>query len=745
MIIKNLTRRRARTVLTLAGVAIGVAAIVALGAMAEGFMAGYGALGGGSGADLLVAQSDSIDIAFSAVDEEIGAALAQHSGVEEVTSMVYTFSSTEGVPYFIVFGYELDGFAIEHFRIVEGEALSERSSRYGTRPLILGRAAADDLGKAVGDTFRLYETTFRIVGIYETGAPFEDGAAVISLQEAQTLAGRPRQVNAFLLKLRDADDAERVRQRFEERFSDLTATLSSDFVAEQDMLVMLQSFTWSVSFLAVLIGGVGVMNTMLMSVFERTREFGALRAIGWGRLRILGMVLAESVLLNGLGGLVGVTLGIAAVRAVEHVPGVSGFVSGAFSPFLVAQGVGVSLVLGLLGGAYPAWRASKLMPAEAMRAETGTGARAVRVRIGGAALRSLLRQPTRTALTMAGIGIAIMAMVSLRAMADGLVDEMGSIASSSGVQLVGMQADASIDLSTIDERVVRRMSDVPGVHVAEGFLTGYAAVGDLPFFVVFGYPTRGLSIRDFRIVEGQPLTANRQIILGRVAAENLEREVGQTLRLFDTTFRIVGIYETGVPFEDGGGVLGLRDAQALFGQAHKVSFVGIWLDDPERSETVEQEIEARFPEVAISQVSEFADDVTDLQFMRASTWAIAFLALLVGGAGMMNTMVMSVFERTREIGVLRALGWRRSRVLGMILRESIALSLLGGLVGILAGVVMVVLLNRNPFVEGFLQSQFSLGLFAQAFFTAIVLGAVGGVYPAWRASRMRPVEALRYE
>lgn len=745
MIFKNLLRRKTRTLLTMAGIAIGVAAIVALGALAEGLISGYGALGTGSGADLLVAKADSVDIAFSAVDEELGTVLSNLPGVKEMSRMVYTFSSTEGAPYFIVFGYDPDGFAIQHFKIVAGEGLTGRAAGRGGRPLILGRAAADDLDKKVGDTFRLYESTFRIVGIYETGEPFEDGAAVVPLQEAQALSGHPRQVNAFLLKLRDINDAEQVRQRIERRFPDLTATLSSDFVQEQEWLAMISSFTWAVSMLAVLIGGVGVMNTMLMSVFERTREFGVLRAIGWRRYQILGLVLGESLVVSGLGGLVGLSMGMVGVRLVEHVPAVGGFLSSTLPLTLLAQGLGVALVLGLVGGAYPAWRAARFLPAEAMRAEGGAGIQASRVRSGGTALRNLLRQPTRTLLTMTGIAIAIMAMVSLGALSEGLVAELTNVVGSRAVQLVGIQAGASIDLSTIDEQIVKRIAALPGVKQAEGFLTGYAGVGDLPFFVVFGYHPRGQGIREFRIVEGEPLAANRQMIIGRVAAENLNKRVGQTLRILDVPFRIVGIYETGVAFEDGGGVVSLHDAQALFGQPRKVSFLGIQLQDPGQAEKMRREIEERFPEVSVSQASDFADDVTDIQFMRSSTWAIAFLTLLVGGAGMMNTMVMSVFERTREIGVLRALGWRKWRVLWMIMRESLALGLLGGVAGLVIGIVVSELLNAIPFMAGFVQARFSLGLFAQALSTALVLGAIGGTYPAWRAARMRPVEALRYE
>jgi len=454
-------------------------------------------------------------------------------------------------------------------------------------------------------------------------------------------------------------------------------------------------------------------------------------------------------------------LGMAIVWGVRQLPLTSAFISGDPSPALFARGIGVALTLGLVGGAYPAWHAARQQPAEAMHAEASGGARRLKLKFGGQTLRTLLRQPTRTILTLAGVGIAIMAMVALGGLADGMIEEMTGLASKSGMHLAAMEAGASIDLSTIDEQVVRRIAGVDGVQAAEGFLTGYTAVGDLPFFVVFGYRPRGYLIRDFEIVEGEPLSTNRQILLGRVAADNLEKQVGETLQLFESRYRIVGIYETGVPFEDGGGVISLQDAQRLFGQPQKVSFVGIRLvpsvhqggsgplavsdDQPSQIDQVIDRIESRFPQVQVSRASEFSEDVSDLQLMEDATWAIAFLALVVGGAGMMNTMVMSVFERTREIGVLRALGWRRRRVLWMILRESIALSLLGGLFGLVVGVVGIWVLNALPVMQGFVQARFSLGLFSQAFLTAVILGGLGGLYPAWRAARLRPVEALRYE
>jgi ABC-type lipoprotein release transport system permease subunit len=349
-------------------------------------------------------------------------------------------------------------------------------------------------------------------------------------------------------------------------------------------------------------------------------------------------------------------------------------------------------------------------------------------------------------LTITGISIALASIVMLGSMTDGMMATFNEMMVSTDVELVARQKDASdMAYSAISEKVGRQIAATPGVEAVSGMMINAVIVDEMPFFLLFGYAPHEPAINHFKIVEGRGLQGSREIILGRNALEAMKTRLGEVVRLGEVGFRVVGVYETSVSYEASAGVISLRDAQALAGKPRQVTMYGIKVKDPAQAEAIQRQLEAALPDVAVSMASEFAENLPDMKSMNVMMVGIALLAIIVGGISMMNTMIMSVYERTREIGTLRAVGWRRRRVLGMVLKESVVLSLLGTLVGFVCAIAFLWLMQFIPVWGDFMTIALSPNLLAMTVIIALLLGAIGGVYPAWRASNLSPVEALRYE
>lgn len=762
MIFKNLLRRKTRTLLTVIGVSIGVAAVVALGAMAEGFINSYTTILTSSGADIIVTQSDAVDIILSAVDDTVAPQLAVIPGVKQVSGVVISMITTPEVPYFVIYGLEPNTFGMAHYKVVEGQPVLR------DRQTILGKTAAKNFKKKIGDNFKIQKVSFRIVGIYETGQGVEDMGAVISLKDAQAVFKKPRQVTYYQLKTTRPEMTEGAIKEIERRLPKLAASRSANFMDAQAQTTMLRAMGWFIGLLAVLGGGLGMMNTLLMSVFERTREIGVLRALGWRRRRVIQMILGEAFLLCFIGGIVGSVIGAWLVYALNQLPALVGMFDNTLTPALFTQGMLIALFLGAAGGIYPAWRAAQLQPVEAMRYEgTGQGkSQKLKVKsqipnsksqlsianlqspisnFGGLALRNIFRQRTRTLLTMLAIGVGVGLVVLLNGIAEGFVEQMGAMGSASGDLTISETQASDVSLAAIDDQVGKWVAMLPAVEQVSGMLFGIASAPGTPYFFAMGLDPTSYAIRHYAITEGERLRSPREIIIGKIAAKNLKKKVGDTLALSGGTYRIVGIYETGTSFEDAGGVISLAEAQRLFKKPNQVSFYFVKLKDPSQADAVKHAVETRWTQVSVSRSTEFINKTNDMQSFRAMANALSFLSILIGGVGIMNAMLMSVYERTREIGTLRALGWRRRRVVGMIAQEALLLGLAGGIVGIVFGMGLSALLGQEPTLGAYLKPAYTLTVLLQAMAVAMVLGSIGALYPAWRAANLSPIEALRYE
>ena len=364
-------------------------------------------------------------------------------------------------------------------------------------------------------------------------------------------------------------------------------------------------------------------------------------------------------------------------------------------------------------------------------------------------LKNLLRRKTRSSFTVLGISIGIATIIALGAIANGLKFSMeGMLRTGKADFSIAEKGVADLQFSRIDEEKIGEIEEVDGVRRAAGVLMSFSPVGDIPYFIVFGVLSEDLPIVGVEIIDGEALAEENEgaVIIGRLASKEMNKVVGDKLGLGGKEFQIKGIFETGSHYYDRGAILSLRVLQEMQGKEGQVMMIYVELEEGADIEDVCRQIEENHPNlVTIKSTAEFSKVDKGLEIVDAATWVVSLLATIIGGIGVMNTMMMSVFERTREIGVLRALGWKRRRILSIILGESILLCLLGIPFGGLMGVSGVKLLTLHPLVKGLLEPKYTLGIFARALFVALLVGLVGGLYPAYRASKLSPSEALRYE
>jgi len=748
IIIRNLLRRRTRTLLTLLGISIGIATVVALTAMVEALLTNFSAALSSSAADLAIQpkQDSGAAITLSAgIDESYGSELLQMPDVRAVAGMVWTIVPAPGVPYFVVFGHEPDKFAVQRFKVIDGEPLPTRPTRHRGKPMMLGKTAAENLSKGIGDTLHIHDSTYRVVGVYETGAPMEDGGAVVSLEDAQRMAAMPDQVTSFWVQLKRPDRLEQIQARLQRRYSDLEVVRASEGGLPDWWATYMRPTAWAIAMIAALVGGVGMMNASLMSVFERTREVGVLRALGWRRRQVIGLILGESLVLSVVGGIGGTALGAVLVKAAARSPALSGLFSGTLGTAFLTRALISAVVLGLVGGGYPAWRASRLSPVEALRYDGGSQSAHRGPSRGGMAIRNLFRQRTRTALTFVGVGIGVLALVSISSLTQGAIGELTALGSTA--EFTAVQAGISDwELSAIDERVGKRLESLPEIQYACGASFAFVSLPDAPIFMIAGYAPFSPQWKRYHLRRGDTPQTSMQVALGWRSADALRKDVGDTLRVLGGQYRVVGIYETGTSYEDFGAVMTLREVQKRANKPRQVMFYEIKLVDPDQIDEVLAELKREFPELSVSRSAEWVENLPDMQTSGEMMKAIQGLTLLVGTVVVMNTMAMSVHERTREIGVLRALGWRRRDVLGLIVSESLVMTVAGGVVGVVAAFLLLKSLTLIPALEMVGRMlAFTPVVIGQAAALCVGLGVLGGVYPAWRASRLLPVEALRYE
>jgi putative ABC transport system permease protein len=365
VILRGLIRRPVRTGFTLLGISIGIGAVVALVGMARGFESSWTAGMKSRGTDIVV---NNMGSAFTpkpfpaeARDRIVGV-----PGVAATTSILVELMGIETSEMTIVSAREWGGFSWDNLKILSGRMPRDANERV----VVLGRAAAEALKKKVGDPIQIETEELTVAGIVDGGAMVENSSVILSLALLQQITGNEGKINIIDVRVvpgTTEQEMQRICEDISKRVPEAKAQAAGEHIRQSQGYRLISAMSWATSAIAILVGVLGVMNTMLMTVFERKQEISVLLALGWRRSRIVRMILFESAFLGILGGVVGLIVGTIGVRALKNVPTLRGLLEPSITPELLVTSLAISLAVGVISGVYPAWRSSRLSPSAALQ------------------------------------------------------------------------------------------------------------------------------------------------------------------------------------------------------------------------------------------------------------------------------------------------------------------------------------------------------------------------------------------
>jgi putative ABC transport system permease protein len=356
-------RRRARTLLTATGLAVSVGLIVALLAITNGVTRTARDVISVGRADFGLFQRGATDLTRSVLPETLQVDVERVRGVRDSARIVLYVTTVAGHDAVVTFGLDPDEFVVQRMVVTAGErAVGDEA--------MIGDGARKLLATSPGETIVVGAGRFRVAGIYHSGNRFVDNGVTLPLPAVQRLAGRSGEVSTFGIQVVSGRRPKDVAREVERQVRGLSAVTEPGQVVEIDTSSrLIVSAAWALSALALIVGGIGVGNTMAMSVFERRREIGILRAIGWRRRQIAALIVSEAVGISLLALAAGLALGWLAARLFTGKSELSTLVTPDFTPGVFAWGLAFALGVALIGAAYPTVLAVRGQPVEALRHE----------------------------------------------------------------------------------------------------------------------------------------------------------------------------------------------------------------------------------------------------------------------------------------------------------------------------------------------------------------------------------------
>lgn len=762
-IIRYLWRRKTRTALTVLAVIVGIFAVTAVGGITEQLESTIRTTEQDALRRITVNSRDYAPVTDAGIRQ-----LRRLPGVAGITESVYDFLKDQDEEAMIQISVNPQLFMATRSDIpgLEYEPPTFGLQLWGGRlpqsrtETVITWALAQARDLELGDQLIIRERPFTVVGIWEDAATMDSPIAVIDYGAAEDLLGATGLLRSVYVIPLPGVDPEALARRIEEDMPELQADSPTEMLAQARQQMLLFSLIVGASgIISLLIGTFTIVNSMIVSVQERRQEIGLKKALGAEDRHILTEVVAEAVLIAGLGGLVGMLLGAGvgwlANRVLVQQLGTRLFL---LTPRLALGVVAFSAVMGVIAGAYPAWRAARMDPIVALR---GLGEGASYAGRGLGRLIYLIRRNARGILTIGGIAIGIFALVLLGSLSEALNTSLSNV--TEGTRHLFMVTPKRADVAT-GRGMGRALQTLDGVqdviltNTGEVTFNFDGSVGEENSKKVqvwaheslhgdwgFAMPVRN------RLGQGRFFTpgSTDELVLGAGIAELKGLEVGATVWIEERPFTVVGIWRK-IPFDvfghDNAAFMSL-EALSRIQSGPEVAGVAIRAASEQDFQQLRAWVEREFSAVDLIATDDIFGSIRQaLATLFAVMGGIFSIAVFVGAVSVANTMVIAVNEQIPEIGLKKAVGAEDGDILAEMLLQAAKLGAVGGIMGVaLAWLATLVI---NPLVKAQLEMDIlhlSPRLAVAGLLFSLVLGMIAGLLPARRAAQLDPVVALHAE
>ena len=345
--------------------------------------------------------------------------------------------------------------------------------------------------------------------------------------------------------------------------------------------------------------------------------------------------------------------------------------------------------------------------------------------------------------------MAIAGCVALTGLTQGAQQSFASGLDEPGGDLVATQRGGfSLLGSSLPESLGPQLASVAGIDAVSGVLLNIATADDEANVVIAGWPPDSFMWRNLHLVAGHlpGPSEPRSAILGETLMKAFGKKLGDTIELQFQLYTIVGVAAFETALNENIAIVPLAGLQQQVGREGTVTLFQLRLARPlnsDRAAAVQAQLAKSANDFAVSTTSEFAGNLRYFRLMRSMASAVSVIILITAVLAIANTMLMAVNERTFELGILASLGWRPSRILTLILIEGFAISVTGGIIGLGLGVLTMHVVSWTRLAAGMLEPYMTASMAFQALVAVLLAGPIGALYPAWRATRLNPADALR--